>query len=344
MCLYPRYLLNPRYKKNNKNGGNIPPMSDPRLKHVPVGCGLCIECRKQKANSWRVRLLEDIKAHKNGKFITLTFNQTSLMHLCAKIKDKDAYRLDNAIATLAVRKFLERWRKTYKTSLRHWFVTELGHEGTEALHIHGIIWTDQSLNQVEKKWQYGHIWKGKYIRCYINGRHQHALINYVNGRTINYIVKYVHKLDVLHKTYQSKVLTSPGIGNLYPKTTNAKLHNQYRDKNTIQAYKTSTGHWVSLPIYWKNKLYTETQREALWLNNLDKQVRWVSGIKIDISKSLKEYERALEWHQDRNVQLGYPPGDGWMKEQQIQAEQTRRMLNYQTKKLKAKHQIVCNAS
>ena len=39
-------------------------------------------------------------------------------------------------------------------------VTEIGGNNTERLHIHGIVWCDD-LNEVEKHWQYGIIWKGK---------------------------------------------------------------------------------------------------------------------------------------------------------------------------------------
>ena len=81
MCLYPRLFSNPKYRQNKKNGGVIPAIRDERVKLVPVGCGNCIECRKQKARDWQIRLLEDLKKHKNGKFITLTFSNESIKHL-----------------------------------------------------------------------------------------------------------------------------------------------------------------------------------------------------------------------------------------------------------------------
>ena len=40
-------MYNPKYKANKKNGGNIPPVIDQRTIYVPIGCGVCIECRKQ---------------------------------------------------------------------------------------------------------------------------------------------------------------------------------------------------------------------------------------------------------------------------------------------------------
>ena len=60
--------------------------------------------------------------------------------------------MENKIATLAVRRFLERWRKKYKKSVRHWLVTELGQKNTEHLHLHGIIWTDKG-EEINKIWK-----------------------------------------------------------------------------------------------------------------------------------------------------------------------------------------------
>ena len=147
MCLYPTFGQNPKYKANKKNGGNIPAVSDIRVTKVPIGCGKCIECRKQEARKWQIRLLEDIRHNPNGQFVTFTFSNKSIAELTKIIHEKSdtkitGYNLDNEIATVAMRRFLERWRKKYKVSLRHWFITELGHTGTENIHLHGIIWSN----------------------------------------------------------------------------------------------------------------------------------------------------------------------------------------------------------
>ena len=152
MCLYPTLIRNRKYSKNQKNGGNVPPLPDPRVAWVPIGCQQCIECKTQKARSWTARLLEHIKTRRNGKFITLTFTNEHYHDLSTKITNsKGALHLDNEIATYAMRKFLERWRKHTGKSLEHWFVTELGHEGTENIHLHGIIWTNKSLNWLQDR-------------------------------------------------------------------------------------------------------------------------------------------------------------------------------------------------
>ena len=224
-------MKNPKYRANKKNGGVIPAILDERVMYVPIGCQNCIECRKKKAREWQSRLLEDLKEHKNGKFITLTFSDESYSAL-AKEFELEGYELDNEIATRAVRLFLERWRKKYKKSLRHWFVTELGHEGTENIHLHGIVWTDISVLEVEAMWQYGFVWKGSYVR----GR----LENYVNEKTINYMVKYVHKIDADHMTYKARVLTSAGIGRVYTVKGDYK-NNKYKEQGTNEAYRNRQG-------------------------------------------------------------------------------------------------------
>ena len=52
MCLYPKKIKNPKYLPNKKNNNNPPEITDERVKYVPVGCGNCMECRKQKKREW----------------------------------------------------------------------------------------------------------------------------------------------------------------------------------------------------------------------------------------------------------------------------------------------------
>lgn len=334
MCLYPQLIINPKYKPNGKNGGNIPPMTDPRVKWVPIGCQDCMECRKKKAREWQVRLYEDLKTHTNGKFVTFTLSNEDYADLYSEIPPEiDGMERENAIATLAVRYFLERWRKKYKTSLRHWLVTELGHEGTKNIHIHGIIWTNEDLKEVERKWQFGFMWKGKLIKG--RTREQDKWVNYVNEKTVSYIIKYVNKLDYENKSFKSVILTSPGIGGAYHKSFNAKS-NAYRAEQTRETYRTKTGHQISIPIYWRNKIYTDEQREKLWIQKLNKQERWVCGEKVKVHKSEEDYYKLLEYYRAKNTQLGY--GDGTLSWDREQYERKKRQILAETRLQKAKQQ------
>ena len=77
--------------------------------------------QETKGRGWQVRMLEDLKEHKNGRFITLTFSNESIKEIYEEVKETGltGYDLDNQIATTAVRKFLERWRKEYKKSAKN---------------------------------------------------------------------------------------------------------------------------------------------------------------------------------------------------------------------------------
>jgi len=313
MCLYPKLIRNPKYKANKKNGGNVPPVSDERVLWVPIGCQQCIECRKEKARDWTTRLMEDIKVNKNGKMITLTFSNESIKKIHEMEPNKrwpgvqhlEGYEYDNEIAIHAVRLFTERWRKKFDKTIRHFLVTELGHNGTENIHLHGIVWTDENFDTIRDIWQYGWIWPRK----------ETTQRNYVNEKTVNYTVKYITKIDEDHKYYKPEILVSKGIGRNYVDDYNSK-RNKFNEEKTKETYLTRTGHEMSLPIYYRNKIYSEEEREKLWLQKLDKNERWIMGEKIDISKGDEGYYRSLEHYRKHNKRLGYGDGEkDWNREQ-----------------------------
>ena len=322
MCLYPKFVKNPKYIPNEKNKGKPPEIKDKRTAYVPVGCGNCIECRRQKKREWQIRMNEEIETNKNGKFITLTFSNEELQ----KLTDETGITESNAIATIAIRRFLERWRKKYKKSVRHWLVTELGHKGTERIHLHGIIFTDESNETIEEIWKYGIIWVGKWV----------------NSQTINYIIKYITKIDEDHKGFKPVILASAGIGNRYTTTENARK-NKYKEKETNEAYRLPSGAKSSLPIYYRNKIYTEEERENLWLEKLDKQERYVNGIKISVKNGEEEYNRILKTAQEDNKRLGYGDrGKEWSKKEYNVTLRQIRDYNKREKELKESVNKVLN--
>jgi hypothetical protein len=290
-------MENPKYRANKKNGGVIPPLPldefgkpDERVKYVPIGCGRCMQCKKQKANEWKIRLLEEIKVNKNGKFITLTFSTESIKELDKAIEgDLSGYDRDNEMVTIAMRRFLERWRKFEKKSVRHWFVTELGHGKFEHIHLHGILFTDKEPKYITDRWGYGIVWNGD----------EHN--GYVNNKTVNYMVKYVNKLDKEHEYYNPKILCSKGIGKYYEKDDKYNDH-KYKGKNTEDTYRLDNGRKIANPIYYRNMLYNENERERLWLDKLDKDERWVMNIK---AVDDEHYYKLLKSAQYMNMKLGY---------------------------------------
>jgi len=290
-------MRNPRYKPNKKNGGQPPKCDDKRKLWIPIGCKKCIECIKQKARDWRVRLLEEIQQHEHKAFITLTFSNEAFTKIAAKHKET-GYELDNAVAKYAIRHWLENIRAKQKKSVKHWLTTEIGGNRYQKIHMHGIIFgTKKEVELAIEKWKYGFTWQGKYV----------------TAKTINYIIKYCTKADERHPGYIPITLCSPGIGSGYEKSYNA-TKNTFRGGDTNELYRTQSGIKTALPMYYRNKLYSEDEREKLWVQKLDKQERWVLGHKVSTVNGLKDYYDSLKTARSKNERLGYKAPD-WDREQ-----------------------------
>ena len=92
------------------------------------------------------------------------------------------------------------------------------------------------LEDIKNIWKYGHIWIGEYV----------------NEKTINYIVKYCNKLDTQHKGYVPKIMTSSGIGKKFIERIDSEI-NRFNGEDTIEYYRTNDGLKLSLQIYYRNK-------------------------------------------------------------------------------------------
>ena len=317
MCLYSRLLKNKKYLPSKKNGGNAPVCHDKRVEYVPVKCGRCIECRKQKKREWIVRLSEEIRTDNKAYFITLTFNDKSFKEIKRKllIRENESYDEMNLIATYAVRHWLELIRKYKKKSIKHWLITELG-EDFGRIHIHGIVWC--TLSDLEK-WKYGYWYKG----------------DYVNEKTINYITKYMLKVPEKHKEFIGKILCSKGIGANYMKREDAK-NNVYKGKLTNENYRMKNGAKVNLPSYYRNKIYNEEEKEKLWIDKIEKGYRYVMGEKVS-TNNIEEWENLIRYYQDRaKLIYGENPVDWDLEKEKKKRIRLQKWLIKQRKLLKTK--------
>ena len=71
--------------------------------------------------------------------------------------------------------------------------------------------------KITEKWSYGITFTG----------------TFVNEKTINYITKYMMKVDIENKNFRGKVLCSAGIGKGYTERYDAKRH-KYKKNETIE--------------------------------------------------------------------------------------------------------------
>ena len=153
----------------------------------------------------------EYRAHKEAEFVSLSFSPENIKKLeedlkKAKWRGIECHQIDvNLLASYAVRMYTERLRKKYKIGIRHWFITELGKKNSERIHLHGLMWKPENANKrefkrdIEDKWLYGSVYIGEFV----------------NEKTINYITKYITKIDEKHKGYKQRIITSKGIGKEY---------------------------------------------------------------------------------------------------------------------------------
>lgn len=108
-----------------------------------VKCGKCDTCKKEKAQDWAIKLINESKYHKKACFVTLTFDNKILLD-----KNSKAYKMGaNASFIFNInnskeyfKKFIKRLRKYYKdTRITYYHVGEYG-EKTHRPHHHIILY------------------------------------------------------------------------------------------------------------------------------------------------------------------------------------------------------------
>ena len=129
------------------------------------------------------------------------------------------------------------------------------------IHLHGIVWCPKER---VKQWGYGYTYIG----------------DYVNQKTIAYVTKYMLKICEKWPDFRGKVMCSAGIGSRYELSYNAK-RNRYRGKETNETYKLEDGTELPLPKYYHDKIYTEEEREDLWIIKQERGYRYIAGEKVN---------------------------------------------------------------
>lgn len=301
MCLYTKYVENPKYKPNKKNKGHPPECKDPRLRYVPVKCGKCMECRKQKQREWVIRLSEEVRNEKGYIFVTLTINDANY-ELLQKNKSEDG----NDVCTRAIRMFLEKIRKETGKSVKHWFITELGGDNGR-IHLHGLMKCSAYI--VQKLWGYGYVFIG----------------SFVNEKTVMYITKYMLKQNEHDRNFIGKVLCSKGIGSGYFRRADAK-NNAYKENGrTSETYRLRNGARIALPEYFRRKLYSDDERDKLWIEKQEKGYRYIMGEKVFVDNE-NTYNNLLEFYQRMGRDLYGDDPEEW--DAARQRERLRKMKLY----------------
>lgn len=70
---------------------------------------------------------------------------------------------------------------------------------------------------------------------------------------------------------------------------------------------------LNLPIYYRNKLFTEEEREKLFLDKIEKGIVYVLGIKIDLKTEESRYMGVLVSERERCERLYHDNPEDWDK-------------------------------
>lgn len=205
-----------------------------------VPCGSCLECKKQRVNSWFVRLLAQLKASDNAYFITLTYDDEKLPYS------------DNGLMTLNYRDvqlMFKRLRKRQKSGkkISYFCAGEYGSK-THRPHYHMLVFNVDNFNDIDMLWDHGFVHYGD-----------------VEERSIYYTLKYTlkstfqkHNLDPDDDRIRERALMSKGIGLGFLTPAMKKYYND----DVTRPITYLDGQKIPLPRYYRDKLFTDAQKRA----------------------------------------------------------------------------------
>lgn len=237
-----------------------------------VPCGKCVLCLKRRQNSWAFRLHQETKVSTSACFITLTYETAPLSQNGYPTLKKKDYQ-----------DFMKRLRKTIKNSkIKYYACGEYG-TNTHRPHYHAIMfnlpsrWLKNS-ELLSNTWGNGHI-----------------DISPCNIATIRYVTKYLMKgsFERKHDTQTglmddrnpefSLMSKKMGLNHLTPRMV------KYYTENMISHVTLPGGTLTSLPRYFRDKIFSKTER--IELNKLAEDIRNANFEKLFNN----DYKHEHEW-------------------------------------------------
>ena len=242
-CLRPLTIVNPHWNPKRVSGRvNLnrwrslhPLQAYPEDFEITVPCNRCSGCNRDRALSWRVRLLHE---HMYG-------NHTTCIPLTLTIAPKHLHEFKTKESQAsAIRAFFDRLRHycPERRVPKHFIVSELGEE-RDRLHFHGILWdVDLTERQIRNSWMYGFIRKRPFRSV----------------RQISYVSTYITKPG--HDWFFPRVYVTPGLGKGYTERTDFRAWHSSAGLDTPINYCVKFEHFTyPLPRYYREKLFSDAQ-------------------------------------------------------------------------------------
>lgn len=206
---------------------------------IAFPCGKCPICAKRQATGWSFRLMQELKISASAYFITMTYDTSHI-----PITEK-GYKTLHKPDLIAFHKAL---RKLNPLKLKYYQVGEYGTK-TQRPHYH-IILFNAKIDTIQKAWFKGSIHYGQ-----------------VNEATVGYTLKYIQKKSsIIHHKNDDRqpqfASMSKGIGIAY--TQRKEIINYHNNDPINRTCMTiQDGVKVSMPRYYKDKIFTEINRKKI---------------------------------------------------------------------------------
>lgn len=268
-----------------------------------VPCGKCVVCLKRRAAGWMFRLLQEEKHSSSAFFITLTYDNDSLPYTSGlpTLRKRDLQLFFKRLRKIAPARLVKGRRLS---SIKYYACGEYGSK-TQRPHYHAIIFglpTDwcRAYNLLTDAWK-------------LDGREIGRVDLRANClETIAYVSGYVIKSQWNPVDYETGEIEQrePEFAVMSKKLGASYLTPQmvtYHTNNLIGYVTLPSGRISSLPRYYKEKIFSESERDLLKLQA--KEFRELN-INTLFDNALKE----VQWKKDQQRKM------------EKQARQTRQKL------------------
>lgn len=212
--------------------------------HV-VPCGRCPDCLGRRVSGWSFRLMMEERRANSAHFVTLTYDNWSVP-MRYRSKYLTLYKKD-------LQDYFKRLRKLLpEAKIKYYAAGEYGSNNWRP-HYHIILFNADKLS-IEKAWSLG-------------GQSLGSIdIGSVTGASIGYTLKYItkpkriplHRNDDRDKEFS---LMSKGLGVDY--VTDRMIAWHVAELESRMYVTTMDGKKVSMPRFYKDKIYTEEQRKRI---------------------------------------------------------------------------------
>lgn len=227
---------------------------------IPVPCGKCYECTARKVSSWSFRLMKEMEISSSAYFITLTYNPESIPMTVKGFMSLNKIDYQN---------FIRELRRVNPEKLKYYTCGEYGGKSWRP-HYHAIIFNLDLSTLIDQ----AQVVK-KQPETYLNGAFQfdsplwplgRITIGQVSEASTGYTLKYISKPSrvPLHQNddrIPEFALMSKKLGANYLTQAMREWHEADLLNRAYTPLK--DGKKIALPRYYKEKIYSQSDRELI---------------------------------------------------------------------------------